>query len=233
MNIAVIPARGGSRRIPRKNIKLFNGLPVIAYAIKAARESGVFSEIFVSTEDEEIAEIATSFGASIPWMRPKSLSEDNSTTVSVMQDAVMKLKSCFNEIEYVCCVYPATPLLQPKFIREGFKVIRDGNWDYTISASLAETPPQRFFSLDSVNRVHMHFPEKQETRTQDVLPSYRDAGQFYFGRSSSWELGLKIFSSSSTIIEIPRHLSVDIDTLNDWHYAELLFAMHIGELNEQ
>jgi pseudaminic acid cytidylyltransferase len=114
MNIAVIPARGGSKRIPRKNIKLFNGLPVIAYAIRAAKESGVFSEIVVSTEDEEIAEVATSFGAAIPWMRPKNLSEDNSTTVSVMQDAVMKLKSCFDELEYVCCIYPATPLLQPR-----------------------------------------------------------------------------------------------------------------------
>jgi pseudaminic acid cytidylyltransferase len=233
MSIAVIPARGGSKRIPRKNIKLFNGLPVIAYAIKAAKESGVFSEIVVSTEDEEIAEVATSFGATIPWMRPKDLSEDNSTTVSVMQDAVMKLKSCFDELEYVCCVYPATPLLQPKFIREGLKVIKEGNWDYTLSASRAETPPERFFSLDSANNVQMHFPENEEIRSQDFSPSYRDAGQFYFGRSSSWELGLGIFSSRSTIIEIPHQLSVDIDTLNDWHYAERLFAMHIGEQNEQ
>jgi pseudaminic acid cytidylyltransferase len=233
MSIAVIPARGGSKRIPRKNIKLFNGLPVIAYAIKAAKESGIFSEVFVSTEDEEIAEIAKSFGATIPWMRPKDLSEDDSTTISVMQDAVIKLKSCINKLEYVCCVYPATPLLQPKFIQEGLKVIMDGNWDYTLSASRVETPPKRFFSLDSANNVQMHFPENEETRTQDFLPTYRDAGQFYFGRSSSWELGLGILSSRSTIIEIPHQLSVDIDTLSDWHYAERLFAMNMGELSEQ
>lgn len=233
MSIAVIPARGKSKRIPRKNIKLFNGLPVIAYAIKAAKDSGVFKEIFVSTEDEEIAEVATSFGATIPWMRPKNLSEDDSTTVSVMQDAVMKLKSCFNEPEYVCCIYPATPLLQPKFIREGLKVINDGSWDYVLSALRLETPPERFFSLDSANNVQMHFPQNEETRTQDLSPSYRDAGQFYFGRSSSWELGLGIFSSRSTIIEIPHHLAVDIDTLDDWHYAEHLFVMHKGELSEQ
>jgi len=232
MSIAVIPARGESKRIPRKNIKLFNGLPVIAYAIKAAKESGIFDEIFVSTEDEEIAEVATSFGATIPWMRPKNLSEDNSTTVSVMQDAVMKLKSCFNEPEYVCCIYPATPLLKPKFIREGLKVIKGGSWDYVLSALRLETPPERFFSLDSTCNVQMHFPENEETRTQDFSPSYRDAGQFYFGRSSSWELGLGIFSSRSTIIEIPHQLAVDIDTLDDWHYAEHLFAMHKGERSE-
>jgi pseudaminic acid cytidylyltransferase len=231
MSIAVIPARGGSKRIPRKNIKNFNGLPVIAHAIKAAKESGVFREVFVSTEDEEIAEIARSFGANIPWMRPKTLSEDHSTTLSVMQDAVKRLKTNFIELEYVCCIYPATPLLQPRFIREGFGVITNGDWEYVLSASRAETPPQRFFSLDSANRVEMHFPENEATRTQDFLPSYHDAGQFYFGRSASWELGLQIFSSRSTIIEIPHELSVDIDTLEDWHYAERLFAMQRKDLS--
>jgi N-acylneuraminate cytidylyltransferase len=229
MSIAVIPARGGSKRIPRKNIKNFNGLPVIAYAIKAAKESGAFSEVFVSTEDEEIAEVAKSFGATIPWMRSKELSEDHTTTISVMQDAVKKLKSSFMELEYVCCIYPATPLLQPRYIREGFEVIQDGKWDYTISASRAETPPQRFFSLNSANGVEMHFPENAATRTQDFLPSYHDAGQFYFGKTSSWELGSQIFSGKSTIIEIPHELSVDIDTLDDWHYAERLFAMYRRE----
>ena len=225
MNIAVIPARGGSKRIPRKNIKLFHGLPVIAYAIKAATLSGVFEEVIVSTDDEEIAEVAASFGATIPWMRPRDLSDDYTTTVSVMQDAVNKLKSSSNDLEYVCCIYPATPLLQPSFISQGLQILKDGDWEYVLSASRAETPPERFFSLDSSNGVEMHFPMHKATRTQDFLPSYHDAGQFYFGRSSSWESGLQIFSSRSTIIEIPRGLSVDLDTLDDWHYAEHLFAM--------
>ena len=225
MNIAVIPARGGSKRIPRKNIKLFHGLPVIAYAIKTAKESGVFSEVFVSTDDAEIAEVAESFGATIPWMRPKDLSDDYTTTVSVMQDAVNKLKSSLNELEYVCCIYPVTPLLQPNFISQGLQILKDRDWDYVLSASRAETPPERFFSLDSANGVEMHFPGNKATRTQDFLPSYRDAGQFYFGRRSSWESGLQILSSRSTIIAIPRELSVDVDTLGDWHYAEYLFAM--------
>jgi N-acylneuraminate cytidylyltransferase len=230
MNIAVIPARGGSKRIPRKNIKQFNGLPVIAYAINAAKLSGVFEEVIVSTDDEEIAEVALSFGATIPWLRPKGLADDFATTVSVMQDAVKKLKSSFFELEYVCCIYPATPLLQPRYIREGLQVMKVGDWTYAISATRAVAPPQRLFSLDPSNGVEMHFSENEATRTQDFLPSYHDAGQFYFGRSSSWELGLPIFSSRSTIIEIPRELSVDVDTLDDWHYAERLFVMQRREL---
>ena len=225
MNIAVIPARGGSKRIPKKSIKLFHGLPVIAYAIKTAKESGIFSEVFVSTDDEEIAELAKSFGATIPWIRPKHLSDDHTTTLSVIQDAVRKLKSSLNDLENVCCIYPATPLLQSSFISRGLQILKDGDWDYVLSASRAETPPERFFSLDSANGVEMHFPEHKATRTQDFLPSFHDAGQFYFGKSSSWESGLQIFSGRSTIIEIPRQLSVDVDTLEDWHYAEHLFAM--------
>jgi pseudaminic acid cytidylyltransferase len=223
MNIAVIPARGGSKRIPGKNIKIFHGLPVIAYAIKAAKECGVFREVFVSTDNEEIAEVARSFGATIPWLRSKDLSDDHSTTINVMQDAVKKLKTNFSELEYACCIYPATPLLQPSFISKGFQILEDGNWDYVFSASRTGTPPERMFSLNSGNLVEMHSPKHQATRTQDFLPSYHDAGQFYFGRSSSWESGLQIFSSKSTIVEIPRELSVDIDTLDDWHYAERLF----------
>jgi pseudaminic acid cytidylyltransferase len=223
MSIAVIPARGGSKRVPGKNIKIFHGLPIIAYAIKAAQESGIFREVFVSTDSEEIAEVSRSYGATIPWLRSKDLSDDNSTTISVMQDAVKKLKTSFSDLEYVCCIYPATPLLQPSFISKGFQMLEDGNWDYVFSASRTAAPPQRMFSLDSGNLVEMHFPEHQGTRTQDFLPSYHDAGQFYFGKRSSWESGLQIFSSKSTIVEIPREWSVDIDTLNDWHYAERLF----------
>jgi pseudaminic acid cytidylyltransferase len=225
MSIAVIPARGGSKRIPRKNIKFFHGLPVIAYAIKTAKDTGIFSEVFVSTDDEEIAEVAESFGATIPWMRPKNLSDDHTTTAGVMQDAVNKLKSSFNELDYVCCIYPATPLLKPIFISQGLQILKDGDWDYVLSASRAGTPPERYFSLDSAKGVEMFFPENKATRTQDFLPTYHDAGQFYFGKSSSWESGLEILSSRSTIIEIPPELSVDIDTLGDWHYAEHLFAM--------
>jgi len=225
MNIAVITARGGSKRIPRKNIKVFHGLPVIAYSIKAARESGVFGEVFVSTDDDEIAEVAKSFGATIPWMRTKDLADDYATTINVMQDAVKKLKSNVVELENICCIYPATPLLKPSFLSKGLKVLQDGDWDYVISATRVKTPPERFFSLGGAGEVRLNFPENERVRTQDFPATYKDAGQFYWGRKMSWESGTQIFSSTSTIIEIPSDLSIDIDTLDDWRQAEHLFRM--------
>ena len=223
MNIAVIPARGGSKRIPRKNIKMFHGLPIIAYAINTARESEIFDEIIVSTEDEEIAEIAESFGASIPWMRAKELSDDHATTVSVMQDVVIKLKSERSGLENVCCIYPATPLLKPNLISQGLQILKGGNWSYVFSGAKTREHPQRFFSLETSKRIKMLFPEHEESRTQDIENFYHDAGQFYWGRESSWESGLPIFTSESTIVEMPSKLAVDIDTPEDWHYAESLF----------
>lgn len=229
MNIAVIPARGGSKRVPRKNIKLFHGLPIIAYAIKAAQESEIFDQIFVSTDDVEIAEIAVSFGATIPWVRSETLSDDFATTLSVMQDAVKKLKTNQIDLENICCIYPATPLLQPSSLKEGLKILEDGDWSYVFSAMKASTPPQRFFSLGTSKGVEMLFPEYEITRTQDLDRYYSDAGQFYWGTASSWESGLPIFSRKSTILEIPSESAIDIDTPEDWHYAENLFSLIKGE----
>ena len=229
MNIAVIPARGGSKRIPRKSIKPFHGLPVIAYAIKVAKESEVFDEVFVSTDDEEIAEVAVSFGATIPWLRSKDLSDDHSTTISVMQDAVKRLKLDLMDLENICCIYPATPLLKPSFLSQGLNILESGDWDYVFSGSKASTPPQRYFSLGISKEVKMLFPEFEETRTQDFARIYHDAGQFYWGRKSSWDSGLPIFLSKSTILEIPSNSVVDIDTPEDWHYAEALFNLIKGD----
>ena len=231
MNIAIIPARGGSKRIPRKNIRLFHGIPVIAYAIKAAKESGIFDEVFVSTDDGEIADIAISFGAKVPWMRPKELSDDFATTVKVMLDAVKRFDTNLNRLEFVCCIYPTTPLLRPNLFLEGLRVLKDGDWDYVIAASLARTPPERFLSLGENNEVMMRFPEHEITRTQDFSPAYHDAGQFYWGKKTAWESALPLFTSKSTILELPRELAVDLDTLDDWHYAELLFNIYGKDIN--
>jgi len=221
MNIAVIPARGGSQRIPRKNIKLFHGLPIIAYAIKAALASDAIHEVFVSTDDEEIAEIAISFGAQVPWLRSKELSDDYVSTISVMKDAVVRLN--LSGLENICCIYPTVPLLKPIFLSDALKLLEEGNWNYVFSGTLATTSPQRLFSLGANMEVELLYPEYELTRTQDIEKFYGDAGQFYWGRKSSWESGLPIFSSFSTIFEIPRVSAVDIDTLEDWHYAETLF----------
>ena len=229
MNIAVIPARGGSKRIPRKNIKLFHGIPIIAYAIKVAQESEVFDEIFVSTDDAEIAEVSRKFGATVPWLRGKNLSDDHATTVSVMQDAVIKLESDMRALENVCCIYPATPLLEAQFITRGLKILENENWSYVFSGIRTKALPQRFFSLGASKGVQMLLPKYQETRTQDLEHFYQDAGQFYWGHKSSWEDGLPIFTTKSTILEIPSESVVDIDTPQDWHYAETLFDMKIGK----
>lgn len=225
MKIAVIPARGGSKRIPKKNIKEFHGLPMIAYAIKAAQECEIFDEIHVSTDNEEIKETAISLGAKVPWMRSKELSDDYATTVSVMQDAVKNLKSNLIQIEYVCCIYATTPFLKPIFLTQGLQIMQEGDWDYVLSASRADTPPERLFSLGITNNVELLFPEHELTRTQDLPTRYRDAGQFYWGKTTSWESGLPIFSSKSTIFEIPPGVTLDIDTDEDWQNASNLFSI--------
>ena len=227
MNIAIIPARGGSKRIPRKNIKLFYGVPVIAYAIKAAKDSGIFDEIIVSTEDLEIADVAKNFGATVPWPRADNLSDDYSTTIDVMQDAVKKLGPLLKSKDNVCCIYPATPLLKPSFLSEGVDILESGDWNYVFSGLKTNAHPQRYFSLGNSTEVEMLLPEYIETRTQDLPRVYYDAGQFYWGKKFSWELKLPIFSSKSTILELPIDTVVDIDTPEDWDYAEKLFGMRV------
>lgn len=229
MNIAIIPARGGSKRIPRKNIKLFHGLPVIAYAIKTAQESRVFKEIYVSTDDEEIATIAKSFGAQVPRLRSEELSNDFATTVSVIKAEVMRLKSEFENIQNVCCIYPATPLLESKLILKGLEILETGDWNYVFPGVQVGAPAERLLTLGTSGEVNMTYPEHIITRTQDLPRTFYDAGQFYWGKALAWESGLPIFSSSSTILEMPRDLIVDIDTLEDWHHAERLFESSIRE----
>jgi pseudaminic acid cytidylyltransferase len=226
MNIAVIPARGGSKRISRKNIKLFHGLPIIAYAIKAAKESEIFDQIIVSTEDDEIAEIARSFGAKTPWIRSKDLSDDYANTASVMQDAVKKLNSYSDNLEDICCIYPATPFLSPRYLQDGLKILKEGDWDYVVSATKATTPPERSIFMGEGREIMMRFPEHEKTRTQDFQTSYYDAGQFYWGKETSWKCNNPILSSKSTILELPRKFAIDIDTTDDWHYAEQIFRIY-------
>jgi N-acylneuraminate cytidylyltransferase len=223
MNIAIIPARGGSKRIPRKNIKLFRGTPVIAYAIRAAEKSGVFDKIFVSTDDNEIAEVAIRFGASLLPMRSIELSDDHATTLDVMKDAVINLDQVTSVIGNVCCIYPVTPLLKSNSLVEGLRILESGDLDYVISGLRVSQPPQRAFVLDDFRIVKMLSPEHIFTRTQDLKPAYQDAGQFYWGKKNSWISGSPIFSSKSTILELPIGSVIDIDTVTDWELAEKLF----------
>ena len=222
-SIAIIPARGGSKRIPRKNIKNFNGVPVIFYAIEAAKKSGIFDEIIVSTDDTEIAKIAEEMGAKIPWLRDKVLADDFTTTVNVIQNVVQKLSLENIKYESVCCIYPVTPLLHHKSLIKGLEILERANCDYVVAATKVSSSPQRYFKLGDNNQIEMPSRESELTRTQDLEKYYQDAGQFYWGASTAWESGKQIFTSNSRIIELELGASVDIDTLEDWRYAELLF----------
>lgn len=222
-NIAVIPARGGSKRIPRKNIKLFHGKPVIGYAIELAISSGLFDDVYVSTDDAEIREISMSYGARVPWLRDETLSNDHTSTIDVMADAVTKIMLEHGTLDNVCCIYPVTPLLQVKYLESGLRLLEREKWDFVFSGIKNTKSPDRYFSLDQNNALLFQKNGIEQVRTQDLPVTYHDAGQFYWGHESAWSSKLPIFSKSSTIIEIPSTEAVDIDTIQDWEYAEFLF----------
>jgi len=223
--VAVIPARGGSKRIPRKNVRNFHGKPMISYAIKVAQDSNLFDQIIVSTDDKEIADISQGLGAKVPWMRSSELSDDMATTLDVMQDAVIHLGRTLESEAKICCIYPATPLLQTQYLREGSLKMDEGDWDYVLAAVRNEAPIQRSFVLGGEARVQSLFPEFEMTRTQDLPTTFHDAGQFYWGSLNAWMNKLSIFASGTTIVEIPSHMTVDIDNENDWLYAEKLYSL--------
>jgi N-acylneuraminate cytidylyltransferase len=223
MNIAIIPARGGSKRIPRKNIKNFHGKPLIAYSIEAAITSQCFERIIVSTDDLEIAEVSRKYGAEVPFIRPKDISNDFATTLDVMQHALTWCKEAEMEIENVCCIYATAPFLQPEYIKQGLDSLLTHDVSYTFSVTSFPFPIQRAIKLDSNNKVNMFQPEHLNTRSQDLEEAYHDAGQFYWGKCEAYMKGEVIFSEMSKAIIIPRNLTQDIDTEEDWKFAELLF----------
>ena len=220
LNIAIIPARGGSKRIPRKNIRAFHGKPIIAYAIETAIKSNLFDRIIVSTEDLEIAEISRSFGAEVPRLRSDLLSDDYTTTLDVMASEVAELRETQKNETKVCCIYPATPLLQSSFLAGGLAKIENDKWDYVVSAVRNEFNIFRSFKASESSAIEMIHPEFESTRSQDLPDTYQDAGQFYWGSFDSWLKKLPIFSSKTTLLEIPNELVVDIDQESDWLAAE-------------
>jgi N-acylneuraminate cytidylyltransferase len=220
-SIAIIPARGGSKRIPRKNIRLFHGKPIIGYAIETALASNLFSKVIVTTDDKEIAEVAESFGASCEWIRSKSLSDDLTPTIDVIQDSVKRLWA--DEFDYVCCIYPTTPLMKIEYLIEGLNLIKTGGWDYVISAKEVSRNLFRSFYLDKNDKIQLIFPSNEFKNTQDFLDISVDAGQFYWGKRSSWQAGFPILTSKSTFVTLNANDTVDIDSESDWILAEKLY----------
>ena len=229
MQLAVIPARGGSKRIPRKNIKLFHGKPMIAWSIQAALESNCFDEVWVSTDDAEIAQVAQEYGAKVPFLRPDELSDDFATTADVMQHAVKFFEEEKQVCpDYVCCLYATAPFVIQQDLLNGLNLIQSEKVDYVFSATTFPFPIQRAIKLTENDRVEMFSPEYFNTRSQDLQEAWHDAGQFYWGTAEAWLNKSIIFSNQSKVVELPRYRVQDIDTLDDWVRAELMANLLLG-----
>jgi N-acylneuraminate cytidylyltransferase len=223
MRLAVIPARGGSKRIPRKNIKDFCGKPIIAWSIEAARESRCFDRIIVSTDDEEIASVARNFGAETPFLRPSQLADDYSGTVPVIAHAIEWLRQHGELPAEVCCIYPTAPFVGPADLQDGHDLLTKTACDYVFSVTSYVFPIQRALRITQDKRVEMFWPEHSTTRSQDLEAAFHDAGQFYWGQADAWVTGRPIFSLAAKPIVLPRYRVQDIDTPEDWLRAEYMF----------
>lgn len=233
MRLAVIPARGGSKRIPRKNIKMFCGKPMIAWSIEAALQSGCFDKVIVSTDDEEIAEVARQYGASVPFMRPAELSDDYTGTIPVIRQAIEWYKANGFDAQQVCCLYATAPFISPEDLRRGLGILEQTGCQYAFSATSYAFPIQRAIRLTGTGHVEMFNAEHFNTRSQDLEESYHDAGQFYWGLASAWLQERMIFSPDSSVVLLPRHRVQDIDTPEDWIRAEWLYKAFQAELTPQ
>ncbi|MEO8806910.1 MAG: pseudaminic acid cytidylyltransferase [Burkholderiaceae bacterium] len=221
--LAVIPARGGSKRIPRKNILPFAGVPMIGHAIRAARASGLFDHVIVSTDDAQIADVARREGAEVPFMRPAALADDHTATVPVIGHAILACQALGWAVDSVCCLYPAVPLLPPQALAQGLELLDVGECDYVFPVLAFGSPIQRALQRTNDGRTSPFFPEHAQTRTQDLAPAYHDAGQFYWGRAPAWLAGLSLHAHARTLV-LPEGSVIDIDTPADWARAEAAFA---------
>jgi pseudaminic acid cytidylyltransferase len=224
MNLCVIPARGGSKRIPRKNIRLFSGKPMIAYAIQAAQRSGLFSRIIVSTDDEEVRKVSLEFGAEVPFMRPPELADDYTPTVPVIAHAIRTLEETGSNLTYVCCIYPCAPFIEEKDLKKALSLLEQANSEYSFPVAEYPAPIQRALKLGLGDQAFPFYPEFELSRTQDLERAYHDAGQFYWGRKKAWLTNQRVHSSAVGL-EIPRSRVVDIDTHEDWKRAELFMSI--------
>lgn len=231
MNVAIIPARGGSKRIPHKNIRSFHGKPIIEYPIQAALESGCFDHVIVSTDDPTIADISVKAGALVPFMRPAELSNDTASTLDVIKHGLGHFISIGVRPEFVCCIYPATPMLSAELLRRGLNELRKANADFCISVTPYEHPIQRALYLHKGGEhcgLLPMYPEFMAYRSQDLPETFHDAGQFYWGKVDAFQEGRNFFSGNSIPIVVDRSLHIDIDHEDDWRRAEHVFLMNSG-----
>lgn len=230
MKLAIIPARGGSKRIPRKNLKGFCGKPMIAWSIDAAHRSGCFDRIVVSTDDAEIAEVAHTHGAEVPFVRPPELSDDHTGTTPVIAHAIEWMNHNVGQTSLACCLYATAPFVQAEDLRRGLDTLQSSGADYAFSVTSYPFPIQRAIRITADQRVEMFNPEHFNTRSQDLEESFHDAGQFYWGRTAAWLAHKPLFSHFAAPVPLPRHRVQDIDTPEDWERAEWLFKAMLSQV---
>lgn len=222
MKAAIIPARGGSKRIPRKNIRPFHGKPMIAWSIEAARACGLFERVIVSTDDEEIARVAEEWGAEVPFMRPAELASDHAGATAVVTHATQWLIDQRLSLDAVCCILATAPFIRTSDIQAGWSLLASGDWDYSFGVTDFAAPVFRAFKEAAGGGVEMIFPQYFATRSQDLPVALHDAAQFYWGRPHAWLEGKRVFDLRSKPVMIPRWRVQDIDTEDDWTRAEML-----------
>jgi len=224
MKVAIIPARGGSKRIPGKNIRAFLGKPIIAYSIEAAKLSGLFDEIIVSTDDEAIAEVARGFGAKVPFMRPKAIADDFAPIIDVMKNALEWYKSEGQQLDYLCCIYATAPFVTEQILREGFDALSASSVGASLSVAKFTYPIQRALQVTSEGCLSMIDENHLLTRSQDLPEAYMDAAQFFWCRPEAIEKSKISFLEQGVVpVVIPTSNVQDIDTLEDWERAEILY----------
>ena len=224
MKVAIIPARGGSKRIPGKNFKSFCGKPMIAWAIGYALESKIFDKVIVSTDDERIAEVARAAGAETPFVRPAELADDLTPTVPVIAHAVEACQAMGWDIEYACCIYPCVPFLQISDLVDAFALMQEIDAPFAYPVTDYAHPIQRAMRRLSTGHMQLLQPEHELTRTQDLEKTYHDTGQFYWGKVNAWKAHMKMHTAGVGML-VPNWRVVDIDNADDWMRAELLYEV--------
>ena len=223
--IAIVPARGGSKRIPNKNIKSFAGQPIISYSIKAAQAADLFDRIIVSTDSEEIAEVAKTYGAEVPFIRPAELADDFIGTIPVLLHALNWLSEHGFATDFFCCIYATAPFIHPEYIVKGFSLLKGKKASTAFSVTTFPYPISRALKIGGNGRIEMFWPEHENSRSNDLPEAYHDAGQFYWGNTEKFMRGKTFFSSDAIPIVIPRYLVQDIDTPEDWETAERMYSV--------
>tara|TARA_B100000787_G_scaffold146019_1_gene116468 strand:+ start:842 stop:1531 length:690 start_codon:yes stop_codon:yes gene_type:complete len=223
--LAIIPARGGSKRIPKKNIKFFLGKPIIAYAIETAINSKLFDEVMVSTDDHDIAEIAVSYGAKVPFIRSEKNANDFATTIDVIKEVISSYEKLKKKFKYASCIYPCTPLLSKQRLSESFYLLEKKNLDCVFPIIKYGFPIQRAVRLNDKGLIEMFQPEHLITRSQDLEDSFHDAGQFYSFNVNNLVSKQKLLTELTGCIEVSEMEAQDIDNLVDWQLAELKYKI--------